>query len=484
MAAPQSKVASVIKGGAEMIPVAGRVMAPLVKRILPEMLAGGTVSAAFSPDDKLEAFGAGAAGELGGRVAGKVIKRGLGGVFNSAVTPEAQLLIDQGVDVPIWKSTASPALRNVGERIKSFPVAGHVMASQESKAIQQWNKSRFDKANPPTPVMDPSGVTIAGWETRPISEGGSKGLAELHNKFGETFDTLYGGNSIPDVELNASRMKLNNHLVNTKKYDPGVFEDTQGAVNEALDTLNATVGDNGVQATRIAGKHTDINHAVDNINERISQAYKDGKGALAKQLEPIRDELLDLRMRGLPPEVRSQVAPVNLAYRNFLQLVDAMGGVNAQKNDAFSPGQMLAATKKGDKSARNLSFSKGEALNQQDTLNAQRVMGSTLPEVGPGTAEKMQMLLPFLAGGGAGAAFGVVDAGVTGALLSPWGRKALVGRVPGQKAIRQFMDETGSPAARYAGTALGAQMLPQNELERQIEAQREMQRQLKLAPRR
>jgi hypothetical protein len=110
---------------------------------------------------------------------------------------------------------------------------------------------------------------------------------------------------------------------------------------------------------------------------------------------------------------------------------------------------MLNAIKANDRTPNKSGFSGGNALNQQDVLRAERVLGNRLPEVGPGTAEKLAPLLgfglPMLAG----------DMGATALLGSKTGQRFLMGGLPGQAGIRQLGSEYLVPALRNIGTSIG-----------------------------
>ena len=192
-----------------------------------------------------------------------------------------------------------------------------------------------------------------------------------------------------------------------------------------------------------------VKQAIDVLDGRITGAYGRGDAETAEVLKQLRSSIAELRTRGLPPEVAAQAGDINRAYASFMQLQRANASLGAQKSGLTSPAQMLNAIKANDRTPNKSGFSGGNALNQQDVLRAERVLGNRLPEVGPGTAEKLAPLLgfglPMLAG----------DMGATALLGSKTGQRFLMGGLPGQAGIRQYGSEYLVPALRNLGTSIG-----------------------------
>ena len=165
----------------------------------------------------------------------------------------------------------------------------------------------------------------------------------------------------------------------------------------------------------------------------------------ADALKSLKGSIEELRTRGLPPEVASQAGPINKAYASFKQLERATGSLGAQKSGMASPTQILNAIKATDRSPGKSRFARGNAFNQKDTLLADTVLGSRLPETGPGTAEKLAPLLMF------GAPMLLGDMGATTLLGTKTGQRALMGQLPGQAGLRKYGNEYLVPALRALG---------------------------------
>ncbi len=473
MAAPALRGQQAIMAGAKMLPRAAQFIGG---RLPSAALASGATSAALTPEDRTGAFYGGAAGGAAGEVAGRVLTRALGGVVSDKVTPAARDLMNQGADVPMWKAVddttrSGRVLRNAAERAKVLPVAGDLIRSQERSALESWNRILVKEATPPMPVLDEAGSVLRFEYDKPVTAVGSEGLRELSKRFNDSYGALYGTRGVPVDQTFTSQLK---GIVNdAKAYMPGVADDVAGAVRRAEDTLmdltsptvtrqgGQTVG-KGIVSSRIKAPvtqtvtpgrevvpHSNVKTALDDINNAITAAYKSGNGEKAEALSAVRSAIESLRARGLPPEVAAQADEINKAYAKFKTLSRASSMLGAQKQGGVvTPGQQLNSIRARDKSPDKAAFSRGTAAGQQQALTAQQVYGNQLPDIGPGTAEK---LLPFV---GMGLPMMGMDAGATALLGTQTGQNLLMGKYGIQGGVRNY-----SPflieALRNYGAAVG-----------------------------
>lgn len=473
MAAPALRGQQAIMAGAKMLPKAAQFIGG---RLPSAALASGATSAALAPEDRTGAFYGGAAGGALGEAAGRVLTKTLGGVVSDRVTPAARELMDQGANVPMWKAvddTTRPGrvLRNAAERAKVLPVAGDMIRGQERAAIESWNRVLVREATPPLPVLDDAGRVLRFEYDKPVTAVGSEGLQELSKRFNDAYGALYGGRGVPVDDTFVSQLR--GIVRDAKAYLPGVADDVAGAVRKAEDTLmgltsptvtrqgGQTVG-KGIVSSRIKAPvtqtvqlgrevvpHTNVKQALDDINNAITAAYKSGNGEKAEALQAVRSSIEALRSRGLPPEVAAQADEINKAYAKFKTLSRASSMLGAQKQGGVvTPGQQLNSIRARDRSPDKSAFARGTAPGQQQALTAQQVYGNQLPDIGPGTAEKM---LPFV---GMGLPMLGMDAGATALLGTQTGQNLLMGKYGWQGGVRDY-----SPfviqALRNYGAAVG-----------------------------
>lgn len=438
-AAPAIRAQQGIMAGARYLPQALQ----FVGKSLPSaMIAGGATSAALTPENRGTAAAGGALGAGAGELTGRLLTKTLGGVLTNKVTPEAQALVDQGAFVPMWKATDSKVARNLAERARVLPVTGDIIKSQERQGVESWNRILAKEATPPTPVLDDAG-NVLRWTTEPVKQTGREGLNELAGKFDKAYGALYGNRGIPvDFHFGSDVANL---IESTNRYYPGVAGEVQGIVNKVTDNLlTPDKGIGGVVSYNM------VKQSLDDVEKSIQSAWRQGNAEKAEAMMALRDSIDALRMRGLPPEVAAEAADINKAYAKFKTLERAASSLGAQKQGGVvTPAQQLNSIKARDRTPGKSAFARGNAPGQQQALTAQQVYGNELPDVGPGTAEK---LLPYL-----GFGLPMVGADFGGSLLlgTQSGQRALMGQLPGQAAVRQYGNEYLVPMLRQFGMQSG-----------------------------
>lgn len=407
-------------------------------------VAGG-IEGATRPGDFGERAGSAAAGMAFGSV-GELGMRGLAGMAGgplraTQITPEAQSLIDQGVPVPPWKATDSPRVRSFAERAKASFMGGPLINQGERRAFMEWNRNLVRNATPPQPVLDDAG-NVLRWKENPITDVSDDSLNALRSRFNESYDALYKGRVIPIDQQYQDEVTL--ALDAAKRYYPSVAADVQGVaakVDDILASVKSTttagpiVNAQGqpIQSTQLghAGvTHGAIKQALDAVESAINSAWRQGNAEKAEALEGLSGALQSVRARSLPPEVQSMQRQINHNYQNFLQLQRASAMLGAQRAGMITPGQLLSAQKAMDTSKGKAAFARGNVPGQREALAAERVMGSTLPTVGPGTAEKLilagMLSSPFALTGD------FLTAGGAALLATDRGQRYLLGQLGGQ----------------------------------------------------
>lgn len=473
MAAPAVRAQQGLVAGAKFLPKAAQFIGG---RLPSAALSSGAVSAAMAPEDRSGAFIGGAVGGAAGDVAGRVLTKTLGGVVSDKVTPAARELMDQGANVPMWKAIddttrSGRVLRNAAERAKVLPMAGDLIRGQERSAMESWNRILMREATPPMPVLDDAGRVLRFEYDKPVTDVGAEGLQQLSKRFDDAYGALYGSRGVPVDGAFTSQIK--GIVADAKKYLPGSADDVAGAVRKVEDTLlgltSPTVTREGgqtvgkgivsgriktpvtqtVQKGREVVPHTNVKQALDEINKSITAAYKSGNGEKAEALVAVRSAIESLRSRGLPPEVAAQADEINKAYAKFKTVSRAAGTLGAQKQGGVvTPAQQLNSIRARDKTPDKAAFSRGTAPGQQQALTAQQVYGNQLPDIGPGTAEK---LLPFV---GMGLPMVGFDAGATALLGTQAGQNLLMGKYGLQGGVRRYSPYLVEALRNY-GAAVG-----------------------------
>lgn len=467
-AAPALRAQQAVSAGARFLPQAMQ----FVGRGIPSAaVAGGVTSAVLAPEDRGSAAVGGAAGGAIGQAAGQALTKTFGGLVSGQVTPAARELMDQGAFVPMWKATENKRLRTIAERARALPGAGEIIKGQERAGVESWNRILTREATPPTPVLDDAG-NVLRWEKKPVTDVGTEGLNKLAGKFDEAYGSLYGNQGVPVDDVFKS--EIGQLAQSTRRYIPSVADDVDGMISKVTDIL---AGPTAARTTRTGGQpvgrglvsknlrtpvvssvepgrevisYNALKEAIDTVDKGVTSAWKAGNADKAEALMALRDSLHQMRARGLPPEVQSMADEINQAYAKFKTIERAASTLGAQRaGGVVTPAQQLSSIRARDKTPQKSAFARGNAPGQRQALTAQEVYGSTLPEVGPGTAEK---LLPIV---GFGLPMMGMDLGASALLGTQTGQRFLTGGLPGQRAIRQYGNEFLVPALRAYGTSMG-----------------------------
>lgn len=422
---------------------------------------GAAVGALTNPMDRSSGAIGGAIGGGLGEGVGQVLTKTLGGVASKGVTPEARELMAQGVDVPLWKGSTNKTLRNVAERAKALPVTGDIMKGQERKAIEQWNRQLIDKATPPLPVVNDAGRVLR-WETQQVGKTGQEGIEALGERFNQAYDALYAGRSVP-IDAGFGR-ELGEIAAAARNYTPGAADTVEGAIRRVNDTLlkgtETTTATSQIldasgkpfmseTAGRVGVSSANFKRALNDLDTSISTAWKKGDDEAAESLMQVRDAMHALREKGLPPEVAAELQGVNSAYANFKTLQRAAGTLGAAKQGGVvTPRQQLNAIRARDRTPDKSAFAMGKARGQQAAQSAESVLGSELPEIGPGTAEKMMLV------SGLGLGWMAPSALAAAGLVTRPGQRFLQGGYGFQEAVRNN-PQLLADMLRSAGVASG-----------------------------
>lgn len=468
-----------------------RRVAPFVSRAAPVVAAEAIVGGLDTPGG-LGERAQGAAWGVAGATAGEAIGTGLRHAvthpsklnpfnsqwnpFRSNPTEEAERLVAQGVDVPPWQMREKGLARRLTDALRGTWFSRGVIEETEEIAQRQWNQNLIDAARPPTPVKNDAGEVIR-WEnttgpvsTRPqidLARAKGEAINQLKDEFNEAYEIVYAGKTMPVDNVLTDELAF--LQAQTRSAHPAVADDTVAKIQSVLDRFLVGVDDVKIKSP-IVGKDgealvsgvipargasaTGVKEALGEVDRLIKNSDSD---ETREALFALKQILSDFRMRGLDPGSvdYKTLQEINAAYRNFIPIQDAFSSNKAITRGMVSPNQLLTSLRK--QAPNKQAFSTYQHPMKDVAEDASRVIGPTIPEMGPGTMEKM--LLPTLLGGGlsAMAGFGSMDAATAallyGALSRP-GRKALAGRQPWQKSLAARPPRV-APALRAAGRPIG-----------------------------
>ena len=457
-----TRAAQAVGGGSSLV----RPLAPLGRlaaRVGPVAAAEGVIGALDTPGGFGDRAQGAAFGVGGAKLGEGLLRAGRHAVtnpsklnpFHKQVSPEAQRMLDAGIDVPPWKNSKPGLVSALADRLRAMPYISTQINRWEDAARKQWNQKLVDASRPPTPIKNEAGEVIR-WEntTGPVStraaidvsDEGAEVINRLSDEFADAYNAIYAGRVVPlDDVLQGRLRELDDLLERTN-----IADDARGKVNRVLKKLlkgsedievNSSIVDTSGKPLISAvspGRHingTQLKESITELNSMIKRGM-DSRETL-NHVKDIREALEQFRDRGLV-DLQADAgtfAELQGAYRKFLALKESWNVPASQVNDMITPARLLQSLKKVDPKAFPY---QGHPLHQT-AVDAQRVLGDTIPKVGSGTAEKQQISNLMRMGPGAAAA--ILSGDLTGgAALAAAGskpvQKAFTGNTGFQKGVR------------------------------------------------
>jgi hypothetical protein len=335
---------------------------------------GGGWGALTSPEERGDGAFWGALGGAGGSLAGEFMS----GAFRPAAGSAAARMADEGVPLTMGQS-AGGMTKRVEDGLRAGSSA---VANRQAEALEKWSQNVVSKSLPS------QGTSVAGTPIPAKVTGiGRNAIAEGAHIVDDAYDDAFGkmGQLVGDDALIG---KLHEVVDTYKpKITPSDFAALKAEMNRIGGEFGGKVG--GVIDPRAM---KDVRRSFDKL---ASDAATDGKGRLADAYKAVITALDDVSGRQFP-EGAAAVKAVDDKYADFLRVQRAAGKIGAEEG-VFTPKQLLASVRDLDRSADKRAFARGSARPPllAEAEEAAQVLGPTIPQVGPGTAEKL--LIPLAA---------------------------------------------------------------------------------------
>lgn len=393
---------------------AGITTSPKLANLLGQTTLGAGYGALTTPDDR----GSGALGGGAGGLLGTGIGMALGGAAKPAASSLGGKMLSEGVDLTPGQANGG-MLQWLENRIRGFVPN---IANAQQKGIESWNAKAISD------VLPPGAAAQKG--------AGRDAINAAAKQWDQAFGDLYSkmGSITPDSVLA-------NDLA-------GIY---RGTAPQLTPEASKTLADQifrlrGVfQNGRLAGRA--INDEVRDYRTLATKANNDGNGRLGDAYTGIADSLEGLVGRQFP-QLSQELGVLKSGYADFLR-VQAAAGKQGAAEGVFTPKQLISAIREGDQTANKRAFARGNARKEllQSAEDASRVFGSDIPQVGPGTAEKIAVPLAI---GSAGPS-ALIPFGIGNLLYTNPMRKFALGQYPWQQYI-----SPGQAGALGMGAGLNA----------------------------
>ncbi len=299
-----------------------------------------------------------------GRAAGAVLPK---------VTPEARTLGAKGVQMTPGQLVGGTG-KSIEDKASSIPILGDFIKSGRQQSIDTFNTAVANQALQPIGERLARG-TAAGHET----------IGEVESKIGQAYDRLLPRlNWYPDQQF---QQDFNRVLAR----DVAVLPQQHAQQFQAI--LQSRVGNIGPMSGREF-------KTVESELKYFADQYRSAGDPAQRGLGRALDNTISAARAGLErsnPQFQGELQKINYGYAMFARMRDAAANRRTSAG-TFTPSDLLAAVKRGDKSVGKGSFARGDALMQQFAEAGQKVLPSSVPD--SGTAGR-RMLGEAMIGGGA-----------------------------------------------------------------------------------
>lgn len=368
--------------------------------------------------------GLGAAGGLAGRA--------LGGV---SPTGQASDLMARAKDLDVpMRLTPGQMGGDIWQRseqgLEALPIIGSTIRAHQRMGLRDWNRLLLNEVSPDGNIAD----------------YGAKGLRGVNRQFSEGYDSVIA--AAPDV-LQQTRTGAAALATAIDTFIPKLKPDAATEFAKQAKRLAAELSRGSIP--REAFKQT-----KGEFDSMAEEAFRNGGVLLGKAYKALSNTVSAVFKEHLPPDVAARLDLLDSKYGEFLPVVRAQALKGATKEDLITPNQLLSAIRAEDPSLRKKGFALQERPLEAETLRAEESLGRAVPNMGPGTAEKL-----FTGGALYSAAMDPgtalpIGGGLVGASgLMTAAAPVLRGSLPGQRAFREAANYVPGVTSQLGEAGLG-----------------------------
>lgn len=446
-AAPYRENAPVASFGGDIVGNLPLAMAlPELKAgVLAQGALGGAVGGALQPTEKGTDFATEKAKDVAAGGLGGAAIAGAGKAASSVIAPkvskEVQMLMERGVQMTPGQ-LAGGMLRSAENAISSVPVVGSFIRGAQHEATESFNRAVINDALQPIGQKLPAKIDLGRDAVDHAAEAISNEyrviLPRVKFKVDAPFDAAMTNlvslaKSMPPDQQAQFAHILNNNVVSRILPTGSMLGETMKLVDSDLGKLVRQY-----QGSPLGSEKQ--------MAQAIKEAQRIMREAVTRQ----------------NPDLADALTSVNSAFARLAR-VEGAAGYRSTSGGLFTPGDLLAAIKRGDASARDQDFARGKALGQPFAEAAQKVLPNNLPN--SGTPERMGWLYGLYE-------LGKIEpktAATMGALTAPYTKPALkmANKLaqpagPDRQAIADAMRRMGLGAAPGVGIDFAHSLYPAN----------------------
>jgi len=315
---------------------------------------GGGISALTTPTE--EGRGQSAATGAGLGALGVPVMAGVSRVLSPVMTPEIKKMIAEKISMTPGQIMGG-MLKSLEDKATSLPIVGEAINAARRKGIEDFNRAAYKRA------LEPINGEV------PLTTG-REGVRSVKIQLEDAYDSLLPKLTFkPDATLFDSLSSLKKNVAGLKQ------EDALLVSNDVKDMIQSRMSDKGI----IDGNTFKI--VEEDLNKIIGD-YKGSTGSQATIGRAYQQALADIResLGRSNPQFADELAKINTGYANYARIRAA--GSRAGTSETFTPNQLSAAVRSADKSAGKGQTATGQALMQDLTDAAEKVLPSQIKDSG------------------------------------------------------------------------------------------------------
>lgn len=380
-----------------------------------------------------------------GRMAGSMLAGPLGArAVKPNVGESQQALLDAGVNMTPGQ-LAGGHLKALEDRATSVPLIGSVIQNARYRSVEGFNRAVGNQAlesiGQQLPARIQAGHEMVGEVQQRLSDAYDRLVPNLHfipdHQFAQDIADLQNSARLMPASLNR---QFNRILADRLHPDRWVQQQLLPPNTANPNNLPALRYPNiwGLQGQQFKDIESELGH----LAGRYTSSSDGGQQLLGEHLNNVVRAMRD-NIERVNPQHADELASINRGYAIWARMRDA-ANKRTTSGGVFTPSDLLAAAKKGDKSAGKNVFARGQALTQEFGEHGQNVLPSNLPT--SGTSERAAaMALPAI---GSYLLHRPEIAVGAGALMAPYTRA-------GQWLANRYVAPTTGARASYADAGRG-----------------------------
>lgn len=360
------------------------------------------------------------------------------------LAPAQQMLADRGVTQMTPGQMTGGLLKDAEDKLSSVPILGHFIQNARGRSIESFNRSVANQAL--EPIGEQVGRrTAAGHDT----------VAEVERRLSDAYDRVIPNiHFVPDYDFAHDLATIRQEAgmlpaSNARQFDAIINDRLTPArwIHQINMPPAAAPGSNtlGQQATHLWGlqgpQFKSIESELTHLAGRYGSSADAGQQLLGERLGDVVTAMRQSLERTNPTQ-RAELQRVNAGWAMYSRIRAAAANRRGSEG-VFTPGDLLTAVKRGDRSVAKGSFARGNALMQDFAEAGQRVLPSKVPD--SGTAGRG--LMSLAASGGLGFVSPKIMAGVAAATV-PYLRPSIY-------MLNRYAAPTGGVRAAYSNAGRG-----------------------------